>query len=99
MKDVGQLLGTRVAHDRAVELREARPVDRGSRLALVLVAADERQRVTAARVRDGHAGITRYGDAGRDSGDHLVTNALFVKKERFGATAIEDERIAPFQTG
>ena len=55
-----QLLRARVADDRAVEPRQARPVDRRARLALVLVAADERERVAAARIGDRNARVARH---------------------------------------
>ena len=94
-----QLIRPRVADDGAVELRQAGPVDGGARLALVLVPAHERQRVAAAWIGDGDAGIARHADAGRHAGHDLEAHALFVQKQRFRAASIEDERIAPLQPG
>ena len=68
-----------------------------ARLAVVLVAADERQRVAAAGIGQRDAGVARGADAGRNAGHHLEPHALLVQEERFGAAVIEDERIAPLQ--
>ena len=92
-----QLRGTRVADQRAVEAREARPVDRRARLAFVLVAADEGHRVAAARIRNRDAGIARYRDAGGDARHDLESHTLFVEEQRLSASAIEHERVAPLQ--
>ena len=96
-QNLRQLQWPRVADDGAVEVREARPIDRRRRLAIVFVAADEGERVAAAGIGSGDARITRDGNPGRDARHHLEADALFVEEQRFGAAAIEDERIAPFQ--
>ena len=93
----GSCCGPGVADDRAVEPREARPVDRRARLAFVLVAADERQRVAAAGIGERDARVARHADAGRNAGHDLERHALLVQEQRFGAAAVEHERIAPLQ--
>jgi hypothetical protein len=76
---------------------EARPIDRRRRLAVVLVAAHEGERVAAAGIGDRDAGITRDGDSRRNPRHDLELHALLVEKQRLGAAAIEDERIAPLE--
>jgi hypothetical protein len=93
-----QLLRPGVADQRAVEMRQAGPVDRGRRLALVFVAANERHRVAAARVGDRDARIARHRDACRNARHHFEADALLVQEQRFRPAAVEHERIAPFQT-
>ena len=96
-QDVRQLLRPRVADNRAVETREARPVHRNVRLAIVLVAADERQGVAAAGIRDRDTGVARHADAGGDPRHDLEAQTLFVQEQRFRSPAIEHERVAPLQ--
>ena len=95
--DVRQLLRAGVADDRAVQACEAGPVHGRPRLAVVLVAADERQRVSAAGIGDRNPGVARDRDAGGNAGNDLEPHPLLVQEQRFGAAAVEDERIAPFQ--
>ena len=92
-----ELLRSRVADDGAIEPREARPVDVGEDAVLVLVSAHQRDRVAAARIGHRDAGIRRHPDAERNTGHDLERNALLVQEQRFLASAIEDERVAPFQ--
>src|SRR5205814_7829677 len=70
---------------------------RGPRLAFVFVTAHEHERVAAARICDGDAGIPRRAETGRNTGYDLEAHPLFVEKQRFGAASIEDEGVAPFQ--
>ncbi len=80
--DLRQLPRAGIADDRAVQAREAGPVDvdRALGLAFVFVAADQRDRVAAARVRDGHTGVRGRGDAHRDAGYDFEAHAVFVQK-------------------
>ncbi len=96
-QDVRELLRSGVADDGAVEAGETRPVDRRRVLAFVFVTAHERQRVATAGIGDRHAGVTGDGDAGGNSGHDLEADALLVQEQRFGAAAIEDERVAPLE--
>ena len=61
------------------------------------MAAHERERVAAARIGDRHAGVARHGDARGNARHDLEAHALLVEEQRFGAAAIEDERVAPLQ--
>ena len=65
---VRQLVGSGVADDGAVERREAGPVHFRARLAVVLVSANEGQRVAAARIGQRHARVARCADGGGDAG-------------------------------
>ena len=61
--------------------------------------ANERQRVAAARVGEGDAGVARRREPGRHAGHDLERDALLVEEQRLGAAAVEDERVAPFEPG
>ena len=83
--DVRELLRSRVTDERAVETREARPVDVDAALgfAFVLIAANQRDRVAAAGVRDGHPRIRRRRHADGNSGNNLEANAVLMEKQAF----------------
>ena len=59
--------------------------------------ANERQRVAAARVGEGDAGVARRRQPGRHAGHDLERDTLLVEEQRLGAAAVEQERIAPLQ--
>src|SRR5262245_46070854 len=94
----GQLLCAGVADDRTFELGQARPVDVGRRTAFVFVAAHQRDRVAAARIRHRHARIGRNTDTEGNTRHYLERNAVLVEEQRFFTTAIEHERIAALQS-
>ena len=83
-----------VTDDGAVELGQRSPRHLRPPTAASLVAADERERVAAPRVGERDAGVGGRAQAGRNAGDHLERDALFVQEQRFLSAAIEDERIA-----
>src|SRR4029453_11948693 len=87
----------RVADDGAVQLGEAGPVDCRRGLALVLVAAHQRDRVAAARVGEGNARVAGNANRRRDPRHDLEWHALLVEKEGLLAAAIEHEWIAPLE--
>ena len=60
--------------------------------------AHEGERIAAAGVRDRDARVARHADPGGDAGHHFEADALLVQEQRFRSAAVEDERIAPFQT-
>ena len=95
--DLGQLLRAGITDNRAVQAGEARPVHGRPRSPVVFVPADEGQRVAAARIGNRNPGVARDRDAGGNTGHHLEPQPLLVQEQRFGAAAVEDERIAPFQ--
>ena len=96
--DLRNLLRAGIADERAVETRQARPIDVDVPLRLaVLVAANQGDRVAAARIGGRDAAVRRRGNADRHAGHDLEADALFVKKEALGASGVEDERIAPLQ--
>ena len=68
LENFRELLRSRIAHHRAAQPRERAPVDRRRGGALVFVPAHECHRVSAAGVRDGHAGIARRADRRRNAG-------------------------------
>ena len=74
-----------------------RPVDVRRQVDLALVAADERQRVAGARIGHRHAGICEPADRGRNARHDLEWDALLVQEQRFLATAVEHEWVAPLQ--
>ena len=82
VEDVRHLLRPRVADECAVEPGKARPVERRRRLALVFVPPDECDRVAAARVRDGNAGVAGKSDTRRDTWHDLEPHALLVEEQR-----------------
>ena len=92
-----QLLRSDVADDRAIELGQACPVDIGQNAVVVFVTAHERDRVSAPRVGHRHAGVGGNTDAEWNARHHLERNSLRVQKQRFLASAIEDEGVAAFE--
>ncbi len=94
-----KLLRAGVTDDGAVEVREACPIDRRRRFAVVFVPAHEGERVAAAGIGGGDAGVAGNRHAGRNARDDLEAHALLVKEQRLGSTAVEDERIAPLEPG
>ncbi len=88
-----------VADDGAVELGQRRPRHLRALAVAGLVAADERQRVAAARVGERDAGVGRGRQADRHAGHDLEGDALLVQEQRFFAAAVEEERIALLQPG
>jgi hypothetical protein len=97
LEDARELLRAGVADDRAIELRQARPVDVRRRAALVLVAADQGNGVATRRIRDGHARVCGDANPRRNAGHDFERNALLVQEERLFAAAAEDEGVAPLQ--
>ena len=86
-----------IADDGAIEPRQAGPVHRGASFAVVLVPADEGQRVARSRIGERDARVRREADARRHPGHHFEPHALLVQEERFAAAGIEKERVAPFE--
>ena len=94
---VFELFGTGIADDRAVEMSQAAPVDRAARLAVHVVAVHERERIAAARIGDGDAGVDRARHRRRHARHDFKPDALLVQEQRFRRAAVEHERVAPFQ--
>ncbi len=65
---------------------------------LVFVPAHQGHRVAAAGIGNRNAGIRGRSEGSRDPWNHLEGDALFVKKQRFNAALIEEERVAPFES-
>ena len=98
-EDRRHLFRAGIADDRAVKSRKARPVNRSPRLALILVAADEGQRVPATGIGHRNACVARHRDARGNAGNDFEIHALLVQEQRFRTAPIENEWVAPFQTG
>ena len=85
---VFELFGTGIADDRAVEMRQAAPVDRAARLAVHVVAVHERERIAAARIGDGDAGVDRARHRRRHARHDFKPDALLVQEQRFRRAAV-----------
>ena len=93
----GDLTRSCIADQRPVQARQRRPVDASRRIRLAFVAADEDDDVASIRIGDRDSGIGESADGGRDARHDFERDPLFVQEQRFLATTVEHERIAPLQ--
>jgi hypothetical protein len=61
------------------------------------VTPDDREDVSRVRIGHGDTRVRGSADRYRDARHDFVRDTLFVEKQRFLASAVENERIAPFQ--
>ena len=86
-----------IVYDAAVEANQRLPIEIRQGADVVLLPADQGERVACPRIRRRNPRVGRAAHRGRHPRDDLERHALLVQKQCFLAAAVEHERVAPLE--